>query len=79
MSAHFSYNHCEFLLRKGGAKQASNEAAIELANILELAALEISKKAALFADDEDRFRVIARDVKKGFQEYLEFASLHGEK
>lgn len=71
--SHFSYHHCEFLLRKSGARQASNEAAIELAKILEKVALEISRKAALFADDEDRFRVLPVDVKKGFLEYLEYA------
>ncbi|MHB1869095.1 MAG: histone [Nitrososphaerales archaeon] len=67
---HFSYNHCENILRKAGAKQASSGAAIELSKTIERMAMEISKRAALFADDEARLKVTVNDVKCAVGEFL---------
>ncbi len=67
----FSLYHCHHILRKAGAKQASAEAAEELCKTIEDIALEISKRAALFADDAARKKVVREDVKSAVKEFLE--------
>ena len=68
---HFSHDHFYRILRKAGAKQASGEATEELRTAIESIAMEISKRAALFADDAARFRVEAEDVRCAVREFLE--------
>ena len=71
----FSYNHCRTVLKQAGAKQASPEAVEELRQAIESMAFEISKRAALFADDEARFRVTVKDVRSAVREFLHSVSM----
>lgn len=50
--------------------QASEQAILEFQKLVESVALEIAKRACLFADDEARRKVLPSDVKKGFEEFL---------
>ncbi|MHB1907594.1 MAG: hypothetical protein ACYCQJ_01835 [Nitrososphaerales archaeon] len=68
--AHFDRYNCYEFLRKGGAVQASEQAILEFQKLVESVALEIAKRACLFADDEARRKVLPSDVKKGFEEFL---------
>jgi histone H3/H4 len=66
----FSYHNCLKILRKAGAKQVSSGAAEELRRTIEQIALDISKRAILFADDGARLKVTAEDVRSAFRELL---------
>lgn len=68
--ASFSKRHCERVLRKAGAVQVSSGAIEELRMAIEKYALDISKRAILFAHDSARYRVIRKDVKDGVKEFL---------
>ncbi len=68
--AEFSFFTCRAFL-KVNAKQMSDEAVLEFRKIMEEIALDISKRAFLFADDEERFRVVAEDVKNAKREYIQ--------
>jgi histone H3/H4 len=70
----FSYHHCHRILREAGAKQASYEASEELCKTLENIALDISRRAVLFADDNARLKVTREDVKSAYKEFLRSAS-----
>lgn len=50
--------------------QASEEAILEFQKLVENVALEIAKRAYLFADDEARRKVLPSDVRKGFEEFM---------
>jgi len=50
------------LIRKAGAKRVSEEAAIEMTKVLEQTALEIAKKANLFAHHAGRKTVVSEDI-----------------
>ena len=69
--ARFSQNHCHKILRKAGAKQASSGASKELCKAIEEIALDISRKAVLFADDDARLKVTLEDVKAAVKEFLQ--------
>lgn len=71
----FPYVYCRRLLRKAGAKQVGLDAVSELHKTMEYIALEISKRAVLFAEDDLRFRVNREHVKAGLREFLESASV----
>ena len=70
-SVQFSYNHCRHILKRAGAVQVSPEAVEELQSIMEEIAFDISKRAVLFADDKERFKVKREDVIAGTKEFLE--------
>ena len=67
--AEFSFFTCRAFLKKN-AKQVSDEAVEEFQRIMEEIAFGISKKAFLFADDEDRLKVTMEDVKDAKREYF---------
>ncbi len=71
--ARFSRSHCRYILRRAGAKEASSDAAEELCEAIENIALDISKRAVLFADDGARLKVSKDDVKAAVQEFLQSA------
>lgn len=56
---------------KKSAKQVSDEAVEEFQRIMEEIAFEISRKAFLFADDEERLKVTLEDVKNAKREFFE--------
>jgi histone H3/H4 len=57
-------------LKKGGARQASNEALEEFCKIMEEISLDIAKRSVLFAEDDQRLKVIPEDVRKAKEEFL---------
>ena len=67
----FSLRRCYRILRKGGAGQVSDESVAELRKSIEDIALEVSRRAALFADDASRVKVTAEDVRSAVKEFLE--------
>lgn len=57
-------------MKNAGAKQVSSEAVDELQETLATIALDISKRAILFAGDEARLKVNRQDVKKATEEFF---------
>jgi histone H3/H4 len=66
-----SRRQCRRILGKAGAKQASVGAAEELRDSIEALALDISRRAVVFADDVARVKVKRKDVKAAFEEFLD--------
>lgn len=73
--ARLSYNYCLRILRKAGASQVTAEAVEELRKTIEKIALEISEKAVLFSDDEERLRVNKKDVRDALRELVKSLKL----
>lgn len=67
----FSLRQCYAILRRAGARWASQEAVEELSKSLEEIGLEISKLAVLYADDSSRLKVTDLDVRSALKEFLE--------
>lgn len=73
----FSYDHCRQILKRAGATQVSSEAVEQLQSIIEDIALDVSKRAVLFARDDERFKVKKEDLRAGAREFLESHPLLG--
>ncbi len=72
--AGFSFYNCRSILKKGGPVMVSDEAVEELQRTMERIAFEISRLAALFADDAARRKVSAEDVRNATKEFLDSRS-----
>jgi histone H3/H4 len=70
MKAEFSYYKCMGLMKKAGARQVSEDAVVEFRKIVEEIALDISKRAVLFAEDAERLKVLPEDVRNAKREFL---------
>ncbi|MHB8566428.1 MAG: histone [Nitrososphaerales archaeon] len=70
MKAEFSYYNCMGFLKKAGAVQVSEEAVEEFRKIVEEIAVDIAKRAVLFAEDADRLKVAVEHVRNANKDFL---------
>ncbi len=69
------FQHCYKILKDAGAGRVSPEAVEELQKTVENIALDVSKRAVLFAGDEARVRVTRKDLKAALEEFFRSVSL----